>query len=248
MPPGQRFLSLANLPCGLALHNDQPTAYERAFQGDSTSAYGGIVAFNRPLKLSTVNAMRGVLYHIIIAPGFEEGVLDALQGRKQTRVLKVSPVCSSLTGFEMRLLSGGALVQTTDLIHEEASNWKFVTERRPSDEEFIDLVFAWRVSKHIKSNAIVLAKSNTMVGMGTGQPNRVTSVHLALRIAGDKAGGSAMASDAFMPFADNVELAATGGVTSVVQPGGSVRDADVIEAANRLGMAMAFTGVRHFKH
>ena len=235
-------------PCGLALHDDQPTAYERAFQGDSTSAYGGIVAFNRPLTLSTVKAMRGVLYHIIIAPAFEDGVLEALQGRKQTRVLKVSPASSSLTDFEMRFLSGGALVQTTDLIQEETNNWTFVTERRPTDKELLDLTFAWRVSRHIKSNAIVLAKANTMVGMGAGQPNRVTSVHLALRIAGDKAQGSAMASDAFMPFADNVELAAAGGVTSVVQPGGSVRDADVIEAADRLGMAMVFTSVRHFKH
>ena len=235
-------------PCGLALHNDQPTAYQRAFQGDSTSAYGGIVAFNRPLSLSTVEAMRGVLYHIIIAPGFEEGVLEALQGRKQTRVLKVSAVSSSLTGFEMRFLSGGALLQTADSIQEETDDWEFVTKRSPTDEELLDLAFAWQVSRHIKSNAIVLARDNTMVGMGAGQPNRVTSVHLALRIAGDKAQGSAMASDAFMPFADNVELAATGGVTSVVQPGGSVRDSDVIEAADRLGMAMALTGVRHFKH
>ena len=192
--------------------------------------------------------MRGVLYHIIIAPGFEEGVLEALQGRKQTRVLKVSAVSSSLTGFEMRFLSGGALLQTADSIQEETDDWEFVTKRSPTDEELLDLAFAWQVSRHIKSNAIVLAKDNTMVGMGAGQPNRVPSVHLALRIAGDKAQGSAMASDAFMPFADNVELAATGGVTSVVQPGGSVRDSDVIEAADRLGMAMALTGVRHFKH
>ena len=235
-------------PCGLAVHPDQPTAYRRAFEGDSVSAYGGIVGFNRIVTSATAEAMRGVLFHISVAPDYEAEALDILRKRKQLRVLKVSAEQGPLADLEVRKVSGGALIQAADVIEEEPESWEVVTERKPTEAELVDLAFAWKVSSHIKSNTIVLAKDNTLVGMGAGQPNRVTSVHLALRIAGDKAKGSVLASDAFMPFADNVELAAEGGVVAVAQTGGSVKDEEVIAAANRLNIAMVFTGVRHFKH
>jgi len=235
-------------PCGLALHHDQPTAYRRAYEGDTVSAYGGTAGFNRPVTAETAEAMRGVLYHNVVAPGYEPEALEILRKRKQARLLEVSRSAGPLEGLDARLVSGGALIQTTDAIDEDPASWKVVTERRPTEAELADLAFAWKVSRHIKSNTIVLARDNAMVGMGAGQPNRVTSVHLALRIAGDKAKGSALASDAYLPFVDNVELAAEGGVSSIAQPGGSIRDDEVVAAADRLNMAMVFTGVRHFKH
>ena len=235
-------------PCGLAVHDDQPTAYHRAFEGDSVSAYGGIVAFNRPLTAETAQSMRGVLFDIIIAPAYEEAALDVLRRRRRTRLLEVQPASGPQEGLDVRLVSGGALVQQTDDIAESPSDWKVVTERRPTDAELADLEFAWKAAKHIKSNTIVLAKDNTLVGMGAGQPNRVVSVHLALRIAEDKAQGSVLASDAFFPFADNIEMAATGGITAIAEPGGSIRDDEVIAAANGHNIAMLFTGTRHFRH
>ena len=235
-------------PCGLAVHDDQPTAYHRAFEGDSVSAYGGIVAFNRPLTAETAQAMRGVLFDIIIAPAYEEAALDVLRRRRRTRLLEVQPASGPQEGLDVRLVSGGALVQQTDDIAESPSDWKVVTERRPTDAELADLAFAWKAAKHIKSNTIVLVKDKTLVGMGAGQPNRVVSVHLALRIAEDKAQGSVLASDAFFPFADNIEMAATGGITAIAEPGGSIRDDEVIAAANGHNIAMLFTGTRHFRH
>ena len=235
-------------PCGLSMHDDQPTAYRRALEGDPVSAYGGIVAYNRTLTAETAAAMRGVLYHVIVAPDYEPEALAILKRRKETRILKVNTTGGDLSGFDLRLVSGGALLQTADAIDEDPASWKVVTERKPTARELTDLAFAWRVCKHIKSNAIVLGKDNTLVGMGTGQPNRVTSIRLAIETAGDKVAGSALASDAFMPFADNIEAAAQAGIISIAQPGGSMRDDEVIEAANREGMAMVFTGVRHFRH
>ena len=235
-------------PCGLALHDDQPTAYRRAFEGDSVSAYGGIVAFNRTLTEATAQAMRGVLFDIIIAPDYEPQALAILRRRRRTRALQATPAGGPQERLNARLVSGGALVQQNDDLAEDAAEWQVVTERKPTDAELADLEFAWKAAKHIKSNAIVLAKDRALVGMGAGQPNRVVSVHLARRSAGDKAQGSVLASDAFFPFADNIEAAADGGVTAVAQPGGSIRDEDVIAAANAHGIAMAFTGTRHFLH
>ncbi len=235
-------------PCGLAVHPDQPTAYQRAFEGDSISAYGGIVGFNRPVTRATAGAMRGVLYDIIVAPGYEEDALKTLRRRRRTRILRIDPEIGHATHLDLRLVTGGALVQAADDIDEDASAWKVVTELSPTEEQLRDLAFAWRAAKHIKSNTIVLAKDSTLVGMGAGQPNRVTSVHLALRIAGDKAKGSVLASDAYFPFPDNIEMAAEGGVSAIAQPGGSIRDDECIEAANRLGVAMVTTGTRHFRH
>ncbi|MEC9439239.1 MAG: bifunctional phosphoribosylaminoimidazolecarboxamide formyltransferase/IMP cyclohydrolase [Chloroflexota bacterium] len=235
-------------PCGIALDINQARAYEKAFQGDSVSAYGGIVAFNRNLEVETAEAMRGVLFDIIIAPSYEEDALEILRKRKRTRLLRADLATGALTGISLKSVSGGALLQTVDDIEENRHSWKVVTESEPTDQQWKDLEFSWKCLKHIKSNTIVLAKDNMMVGMGAGQPNRVVSIHLSLRIAGDKSKGSALASDAFMPFADNIEMAAEGGITAIAQPGGSIRDDEVIAAANEAGIAMVFTGVRHFNH
>ena len=235
-------------PCGLALHDDQPTAYRRAYEGDSISAYGGIVGFNRTLTATTAEAMRGVLFHIIVAPDFEPEALEVLKRRKTTRILKVEPARGPTEGIDVRQVSGGALLQAADDIGVDPASWEVKSERKPTDAELMDLAFAWRAAKHIKSNAIVLAKDNTLVGMGAGQPNRVTSVHLSLRIAGDKAPGSVLASDAFFPFGDSIEMAAEGGITAIAEPGGSMRDDEVVAAADRLNVALVFTGVRHFRH
>ncbi|MCH7800919.1 MAG: bifunctional phosphoribosylaminoimidazolecarboxamide formyltransferase/IMP cyclohydrolase [Chloroflexi bacterium] len=235
-------------PCGLAIHPDQVVAYQRAFEGDSLSAYGGIVGFNRTVTVATAEAMRGVLYDQIIAPGFEPEALKILKRRRRTRILEVTLAQGPTERLDVRTVSGGVLVQTADTLEEDPKAWNIATKRAPTDEELRDLAFAWRACKHIKSNTIVLAKDNTLIGMGAGQPNRVVSVHLALRIAGDKAKGSVLASDAFFPFPDSIEMAAESGITAIAQPGGSIRDDDSIEAANRLGLAMALTGTRHFRH
>jgi phosphoribosylaminoimidazolecarboxamide formyltransferase/IMP cyclohydrolase len=235
-------------PCGLAVHRDQPTAYRRAFEGDPVSAYGGIVGFNRIVTAATADAMLGVLFDVIVAPGYEPGALEILRKRKRTRILQVSPSAGPTEMLDVRKVSGGALFQTVDSIVEDPASWQVMTERAPTEAELRDLALAWKVGKHVKSNAIVLAKDATVVGMGAGQPNRVNSVHLALRIAGGKADGSALASDAFFPFADNVEMAAEGGIRAIAQPGGSIRDDEVVAAADRLKLAMVFTGTRHFRH
>ena len=235
-------------PCGLACHPDQAEAYRRAYSGDTVSAFGGIVGFNRTVTAETAREMSDVFYEVVVAPGYEPDALESLQKRRNLRVLAVPPLEGDETGYDLRPLSGGLLVQTRDAIAEDPPSWKTVTERAPTQEQLADLAFAWKAAKHVKSNAIVLARDNTLLGMGAGQPNRVTSVHLALRIAGDRSKGSVMASDAFFPFPDNIALAAEGGVVAIAQPGGSIRDEEVIAAANEFHIAMAFTAVRHFKH
>jgi phosphoribosylaminoimidazolecarboxamide formyltransferase/IMP cyclohydrolase len=235
-------------PCGISVDDDQSSAYEGAFQGDSISAYGGIVGFNTVVTKKTAEVMRGVLFDIIVAPDYEVDALDILRKRKRTRVLKANYHSGPFSNLEVLTVTGGILIQTSDQIQEDPSTWKVVTDRHPTETELRDLEFAWSCLRHIKSNTIVLAKDNTLVGMGAGQPNRLVSVHLALRISGDRSIGSSLASDAFMPFADNVELAAKGGVTAIIQPGGSIRDEEVIEAANQHSISMMFTGIRHFNH
>ena len=235
-------------PCGLACHQDLAEAYQRAYQGDTVSAYGGIVGCNRKVTAAMAQAMKGVLYHVIVAPGYEPDALEVLSKRRSLRVLAVEPPSENYGSYHLRTISGGMLVQTRDVLEEDPRSWKLVTSRAPTPEEMEGLAFAWKAVKHVRSNAIVLAQGKTLVGLGTGQPNRVTSVRLAAEVAGEKARGSVMASDAFLPFPDNVELAHSFGVTAIVQPGGSMRDQEAIEAADRAGMAMLFTGVRHFLH
>lgn len=234
-------------PCGLACHQDQVTAYQRAYEGDSVSAFGGIVGYNRTVTAAAADAMGDVFYEVVVAPGYEPEALEILQKKRNLRILAVEHADGG-RGYDLRPVSGGLLVQDADVISEDPASWNTVTDRAPSASELQDLAFAWTAAKHIKSNAIVFAKDRTLVGMGAGQPNRVVSVHLSQRTAGDKAAGSVLASDAFFPFPDNIELAAEAGVTAVVQPGGSIRDDEVIAEANKHGLAMVFTGVRHFRH
>jgi phosphoribosylaminoimidazolecarboxamide formyltransferase/IMP cyclohydrolase len=234
-------------PCGLASHQDQVEAYRRAYEGDSVSAFGGIVGYNRAVTAAAAEAMGPVFYEVVVAPGYEPAALELLKKKRNLRVLAVDPADGGVP-YDIRLISGGILVQTPDAIEENAAAWKTVTNRPPSHDELRDLAFAWKAAKHIKSNAIAFVKECTLVGMGAGQPNRVVSVHLSERAAGEKARGSVLASDAFFPFPDNIELAAAAGVTAIVQPGGSIRDNEVIEAADKHNLAMVFTGVRHFRH
>ena len=234
-------------PCGLASHPDQVEAYRRAYEGDSVSAFGGIVGYNRTVTAAAAEAMSPVFYEVVVAPSYEPVALALLKKKRNLRVLAVAPAAGGLP-YDIRPISGGILVQTPDAIEENAAAWKTVTSRPPSDAELRDLAFAWKAAKHIKSNAIAFVKECTLVGMGAGQPNRVVSVHLSERTAGEKARGSVLASDAFFPFPDNIELAAAAGVTAIVQPGGSIRDNEVIEAADKHNLAMVFTGVRHFRH
>ena len=236
-------------PCGLAIHEDMAEAYRRAYNGDPVSAFGGIVAFNRPVTAAAAEAMGSIFYEVVIAPDYQPDALELLQKKKNLRVLVVSNQDQAgSVGLKVQQISGGLLVQTPDNPREDSATWRTVTQRKPTVYELQDLAFAWKAVKHIKSNAIVLAKERTLLGMGAGQPNRVISVQLAAQAAGEGAHGSFLASDAFFPFADSIEAAAKAGVTAIVQPGGSIRDQEVIEAADRLGLVMLFTGIRHFRH
>jgi phosphoribosylaminoimidazolecarboxamide formyltransferase/IMP cyclohydrolase len=234
-------------PCGLATDDDLTKAYQRAYEGDSVSAFGGIVGYNRTVTAAAAEAMGPVFYEVVVAPGYEPAALEILEKKRNLRILAVEQG-SGATAYDVRPLTGGILVQTPDVIEEDPTAWKVVTQRAPTEAELEDLAFAWMAAKHIKSNAIVFAKDRTLVGMGAGQPNRVVSVHLSQRTAGEKAKGSVLASDAFFPFPDNIEMAAEAGVCAIVQPGGSIRDDEVIAAADKHNLAMVFTGVRHFRH
>ncbi|MDA1189550.1 MAG: bifunctional phosphoribosylaminoimidazolecarboxamide formyltransferase/IMP cyclohydrolase [Chloroflexi bacterium] len=235
-------------PCGLAANTDQVKAYKQAFAGDSVSAYGGIVGFNRPVTLAAAEAMQGVFFEIVIAPGYEPDALKLLQQRKNLRVLEASSAAGPIKDIDVRRISGGFLLQSADIPIENPSQWQIVTKKEPSEAEMLDLAFAWKAVKHIKSNAIAVVRNRAVLGIGAGQPNRVNSVHLATRTAGNKTDGSVLASDAFFPFPDNVDLASQEGITAIVQPGGSIRDDEVIATADKAGVAMIFTGIRHFRH
>ena len=243
-------------PCGIASRDDIVQAYELALACDPVSAYGGIVAFNQPVDARLATAIRELrnplsgmrqLYDVLIAPEYTEEGLTILRGKsKDLRLLRANPPRSG--GQRFREISGGLLLQDDDTFTGNEFEFRTVSQRAPTASELDDLAFAWRACKHVKSNAIVLAKDRQMVGMGAGQPNRVNSVMLAARQAGEGAAGSVLASDAFFPFPDGVEAALRVGVTAIAQPGGSIRDAEVIAAVDAAGAAMVFTDVRHFRH
>ena len=238
--------------CGLASHPDIAEAYRRAFSGDTVSAFGGIVASNRTVNLAMAEEMRNVFYEIVIAPEYDADALEVLKKKKNLRILlaELPPdyAATPIGYLDYRRVKGGMLIQTSDSLAEDNIQLKTVTKRAPTQAELEDLLFAWRAVKHIKSNAILLVKDKTLVGMGAGQPNRVVSVDTAKAKAGDKSRGSVMASDAMFPFPDSVEQAAEGGITAIIQPGGSIRDEDSIKAADKHNIAMVFTGIRHFLH
>ncbi|MFH1169136.1 MAG: bifunctional phosphoribosylaminoimidazolecarboxamide formyltransferase/IMP cyclohydrolase, partial [Chloroflexota bacterium] len=226
--------------------------YRRAFSGDTVAAFGGIVAANRPVTRAMAEAMKPVFYEIVIAPEYQPEALKLLQRKKDLRILLVELPPSYGVAHEgyldFRRVRGGFLVQSSDSLAEDGVSLKTVTKRQPTEAEKRDLLFAWRAAKHVKSNAIVLVKDKTLVGMGAGQPSRIISAQIAKEKAGDKARGSVLASDAMFPFPDVVEAAAAGGVTAIIQPGGSIRDEDSIKAADEHNIAMVFTGERHFRH
>jgi phosphoribosylaminoimidazolecarboxamide formyltransferase/IMP cyclohydrolase len=240
-----------NNPCGAATAGTLADAFTRAWAGDPLSAFGGILAFNRPVDAATAAALTtGERFvECVIAPDYEPAALDALRGwKKNVRLLKTGPLTGGPQGLDYRRVDGGLLVQTRDVGADDPTKWTVATQRPPTDAERAALWFAWLVCKHVKSNAIVLARGTEVVGVGAGQMSRIDSTGIAVRKAGEKAKGSVLASDAFFPFADNVEAAAAAGVTAIVQPGGSVKDADSVAACDTHGVAMLFTGIRHFRH
>jgi phosphoribosylaminoimidazolecarboxamide formyltransferase/IMP cyclohydrolase len=236
------------IPCGLALHDQLNIAFERAFAGDPVSAFGGIVALNRPVDVTTAQKIDAIFFEVVVAPGFEPDALALLQRKRQLRLLEMGSSHRERSDLTIRDIDGGFLVQEPDNQRDDPANWLSVADREPTSEELRNLEFAWEACRHVKSNAIVLAANESMTGVGSGQPNRVESVRIAVAKAGPRTYGSVLASDAFFPFADGVEAAIAGGVTAIVQPGGSVRDEEVIAAANKGGVAMLFTGNRHFLH
>ena len=243
-------------PCGVGVSKTSIVeAYEKALACDSTSAFGGIFGFNTEITEELAAMLKPVFFEAIIAPSFNPAALDILKSKKNLRILEMSSLAYHHEGPEaecnanLRSVSGGFLMQAADT--GSISDLKTATDRGPTEAELEDLLFAWRVCKHVKSNVIVLAKGGRTVGIGAGQMSRIDSTKISVMKAGD-AGltvkGSVLASDAFFPFSDNVELAAKNGVTAIIQPGGSIRDDEVIAAANKHGIAMVFTGIRHFRH
>jgi phosphoribosylaminoimidazolecarboxamide formyltransferase/IMP cyclohydrolase len=233
-------------PCGVALAGSLAEAYRRALDGDRVSAFGGIVAFDGEVDEDAARSMVGVFTEVVIAPSFTEEALALYGAKANLRVVR-APLATP-DGLDVRFIDGGALVQDMDVIGETRSDMKVVTSVEPTEEQWDDLLFAWTVAGRVKSNAIVLVKDLATVGIGAGQMNRLTSVDVASRHAGDKAPGSMLASDAFFPFRDGIDRAAEAGVAAVIQPGGSVRDEEVVAAAEEHGMVMVFTGRRHFRH
>jgi phosphoribosylaminoimidazolecarboxamide formyltransferase/IMP cyclohydrolase len=246
-------------PCGVALGANLKDAYLNALACDPVSAFGGIIAANRTLDADTAAEIAKLFVEVVIAPDFAPGALEVLAKKKNVRVLAAGGLPDpAATGLQVRSLAGGYLVQTRDSGRIAAGDLKVVTKRQPSDAELADLLFAFRVAKHVKSNAIVYAKGGATVGVGAGQMSRVDSSRIAAwkaeeaaKAAGEsvsRAKGSVVASDAFFPFADGLLAAAAAGATAVIQPGGSIRDDEVIKAADEAGLAMVFTGMRHFRH
>ncbi|WP_121061380.1 bifunctional phosphoribosylaminoimidazolecarboxamide formyltransferase/IMP cyclohydrolase [Chachezhania antarctica] len=256
--PACAIIKHAN-PCGVAQGETLEEAYRRAFDCDRTSAFGGIIALNQPLDVPTAEAISEIFTEVVIAPDAETAAIEFLSKKANMRVLTTGGLADPLApGLTVRQVSGGFLVQDADSGHIGREHLSVVTKRAPSEEEIADLLFAWTVAKHVKSNAIVYARDGATVGIGAGQMSRVDSTRIAARKAEDMAKtlglgktptiGSVVASDAFFPFADGLISAAEAGATALIQPGGSMRDDEVIAAADELGLAMVFTGMRHFRH
>lgn len=242
--PGAAIIKHSN-PCGAAVSASLADAYTKAYECDTTSAFGGIVALNSSCDLRTAAQIVEIFTEVVIAPDFDDAALEILASKKNLRILKASP--KPVREAEIRRISGGILVQSPDG-PDPLENLKVVTDVEPTDRGWDDLRFAWIVAKHVKSNAIVFANDQIAVGIGAGQMSRVDSTELAARRAGDRARGSVCASDAFFPFRDGLDAAVAAGATAVIQPGGSVRDEEVIAAADEHGIPMVFTGRRHFRH
>ena len=235
-------------PAGCAENDDLEIAYEKAFAGDSRSAFGGIVALNRACTAKIAAKINEVFMEIVLAPDYEEGSLAILKAKKNIRLLKLGDIKKSDSLKDYKKVAGGLLEQNFDRKVITLDDLKVVTKKKPTGKEIQDMIFAWKVARHVKSNAIVLVKDKMIVGAGAGQMSRVDSVDIAVKKAGDRVTGSVLASDAFFPFRDSIDTIARTGVTAIIQPGGSVKDEEVIVACDEYGLAMVFTGVRAFRH
>lgn len=235
-------------PCGIGLADDISGAFNRTYEADPISIFGGIIACNREIDETTAKQMSEIFLEIVIAPNFTDEALAILTEKKNIRLIKMDVNDEEATALELKSVKGGLLIQTNDDGKVTAKDLETVTERKPTAEEIENLLFAWNAVKHVKSNAIVLAKDNQTIGIGAGQMNRIGAANIAIEQAGDKAEGAVLASDAFFPMPDTVEAAAKAGVTAVIQPGGSKRDQDSIDVCNEYGIAMVTTNMRHFKH
>ncbi|MGC9004960.1 MAG: bifunctional phosphoribosylaminoimidazolecarboxamide formyltransferase/IMP cyclohydrolase [bacterium] len=234
-------------PCGVCVDDDILKAYIKARDADAESAFGGVVAVNREVDERLAEEIAATFIEVLIAPSFREGAIELLkQRRKNLRMVRVE--MGKRNWWDVRGVKGGILLQEGDELTYKPDELRVVTEKEPTPEEMEDLLFAWIVCKYVKSNAVVVAKGKTTLGIGGGQPSRVRSARIALEMAGEEAKGAVMASDGFFPFPDSVELAGQYGIKAIIQPGGSVRDEEVIKKANELGIAMVFTGIRHFRH
>lgn len=234
-------------PCGLASANTVQEAYQAALASDPVSAFGGVVACNRIIDARAAEAMMQLFLECVIAPGFDDGALEIFSKKKNCRLVQM-PDLEITPEYEYRSVLRGVLKQEIDSGDPIGTEWHVVSQRKPSVQELEALTFAWKACQHVKSNAIVLAQGEATVGIGGGQPNRVDCVRMAIERAGEKSKQAVMASDAFFPFDDSVRMAAQAGITAIIQPGGSVRDADSITAADQNQIAMVMTGVRHFRH
>ncbi|HBL11947.1 MAG TPA: bifunctional phosphoribosylaminoimidazolecarboxamide formyltransferase/inosine monophosphate cyclohydrolase [Cyanobacteria bacterium UBA11162] len=234
-------------PCGVALGNTLFEAYEKAFHADPISAFGGIVALNHPIDISTATALTQTFLECVVAPDCDQEARKILSAKSKVRILLL-PDLQTGPQQMINVIAGGFLVQVPDNTVDTPDNWQVVTQKHPTPDQLEELLFAWKVCKHVKSNAIVVTRDRTTLGVGAGQMNRVGSVKISLEQAGEKAKGGILASDGFFPFDDSVRTAAAAGITAIVQPGGSLRDNDSIQAANELGLVMVFTGIRHFLH
>ncbi|MGH9748725.1 MAG: bifunctional phosphoribosylaminoimidazolecarboxamide formyltransferase/IMP cyclohydrolase, partial [Candidatus Polarisedimenticolia bacterium] len=237
-----------NNPCGVATGSSLTEAFGRARETDPASAFGGIVALNRPVDRAAAAALTGLFLECVVAPAYEVPARDLLAVKENLRVLEAGDPGGRYAGFDLRRVTGGLLVQDWDGAPSDARAGRVATRRAPAEEEIEALVFAWKVARHVKSNAIVLARPGRTVGIGAGQMSRVDAVRLAVMKSAQPPRGAVLASDAFFPFRDGLDEAARAGVTAIVQPGGSLKDAEVIAAADEHGMAMLLTGTRHFRH
>ena len=233
-------------PCGFAVGEDMADAFARAFAADDVSAYGGIVACNREVDLAAAEKMRPIFFEVVIAPKFSPDALALLSEKKNIRLLEADAPQEG--DWQLKHISGGLLLQDADDRQDDEAIWQVVTKRQPTAEEMQALRLAWAVVRHVKSIAIVVTDANATLGIGAGQMNRVGAAKIALEQAGAKAAGAVLASDAFFPFGDTVETAAKAGITAIIQPGGSIRDQESVEAADAAGIAMVCTGTRHFRH
>ena len=234
-------------PCGVALGYTLVEAYQKAFSADSTSAFGGIVALNKPIDADTATELTKTFLECVVAPGCKDDAKEIIAAKSKLRVL-ILPDLQSGGKETIKVIAGGFLMQAADDILADPHKWQIVTDKIPNQKEIEELLFAWKVCKHVKSNAIVVSSDRTTLGVGAGQMNRVGAVKIALEQAGEKAKGGFLASDGFFPFDDSVKTAAKAGITGIIQPGGSLRDKDSIKAANELGLTMVFAGNRHFLH